>query len=215
MRWSWIVCGMALAAASGGCGLLRQTDGGSDGRNEAVLDATEDLVRDSLRYIQGRRDSLGPAAEPDDPSPEPGQVSARMVELAEGLRERAPRIEEAKRQRCVGEDSRGYLAVREDCAESQAVLADTERKNEMQQLVAAENADRKDYYNELALVMDSEAVTLTAVERLFAQSWRDRAKSGLKYQLPPEGAEFDLVQASRFGKRLGDRCVPDAWVAVD
>lgn len=136
-------------------------------------------------------------------------ATPRVKDLADKMRERQPKIEDLKRQKALGEDNRGYLAVRDSEA-----LSDPAKKNEAQQLVAAENADRKSLYREIAQQNADQGATLTTIERVFAQRRLERAKSGEVFQLPPAGADFDKFKASPAGQKLGDACKPEAWVTI-
>jgi uncharacterized protein YdbL (DUF1318 family) len=185
---------------------------------------------DVLDYIEGKSDAL-PGVDASKPggntswfenileelSPirlayaeELKATSPRVTELAMKLRERHPQLEALKAQGCIGEDNRGYVEPRPSPA-----LRNPNAKNEAQKLVAAENADRKDLYLEIvALNKDNPDVTLTVVERIYAQRRLDRAKSGEIFQLPPTGEDFDKFKSSPAGKQLGDACVPGGWVTI-
>ncbi len=93
-------------------------------------------------------------------------------------------------------------------------LGDNEKRNEAQKLLAEENKDRKALYNEIARLNADTGVTVSAVEGIYALERLRRAKAGEVFQLPAAGADFDSVKASDLGARLGDKCVPGAWVTV-
>lgn len=137
------------------------------------------------------------------------ESSPKVKELADKMRERQPKIEALKKVGAIGEDNRGYAALRESEA-----LADAAKKNEAQQLVAAENADRKNLYREIANDNADQKVTLTTVERIFAQRRLMRGSAGEIFQLPAAGEDFDKFKASPAGKKLGDACAPGAWVTI-
>jgi uncharacterized protein YdbL (DUF1318 family) len=183
-----------------------------------------------LDYIEGKTDDLpvAPAAEApaaqsrwyrlhDALAPVKVAYAAELKEattpsvkgFADKMRERQPTIEALKQQKALGEDNRGYLAVRDSEA-----LSDPAKKNEAQQLVAAENNDRKSLYREIAQQNADQGATLTTIERVFAQRRLERARSGEIFQLPPEGADFDKFKASSAGQKLGDACKPEAWVTI-
>ncbi len=182
-----------------------------------------------LDYIEGKTDEL-PATEPAKEGAGPSflerayyamlstpvayaaelkESSPKVKELADKMRERQPKIEALKKQGAIGEDNRGYVTLRDSEA-----IADAEKKNEAQQLVAAENADRKALYREIATDNADQNVTLTTVERIFAQRRLMRAAAGEVFQLPPAGDDFDKFKASPMGQKLGGECVPGAWVTM-
>jgi uncharacterized protein YdbL (DUF1318 family) len=182
-----------------------------------------------LDYIEGKTDEL-PATESTDESAGPTilerayyamapirvayaaelkESSPKVKELADKMRARQPQIEALKKQGAIGEDNRGYATLRESDA-----TADAQKKNEAQQLVGAENADRKALYREIANENADQNVTLTTVERVFAQRRLMRAAAGEVFQLPPAGDDFDKFKASPMGAKLGAECVPGAWVTM-
>lgn len=190
---------------------------------------------DIIGFIEGETDELPPLAAEGAPAAEgdsdagrllhhvrevmaPVQVayaqdlnqdSPRVREIAVKLRDRRAKIAELKAKGYIGEDNRGYVAVR-----PHDDLADDERKNEVQRIVAAENEDRKDLYKEVVRLNADRNATLSVVERVFAQAYLKRGKSGEHFQLPPEGADFDVFKASAPGKKLGDAAKPGAWVEL-
>jgi len=182
-----------------------------------------------LDYIEGKTDTL-PATDSTSQNAAPAflerayyalapiqavyaaelkESSPKVKDLADKMRERQPKIEALKKQGAIGEDNRGYVTLRESDA-----IADGEKKNEAQQLIAAENADRKNLYREIATDNADQNVTLTTVERIFAQRRLMRASPGEVFQLPPAGEDFDKFEASPLGKKLGDACAPGAWVTI-
>lgn len=136
------------------------------------------------------------------------QDSPRIRELQVEMRERNTEVQELKEKGYTGEDNRGYLVVREGAA-----FPDSETKNAVQKVVAAENANRKDLYKELARLNQDDGATLSLVEKVFAKSRLDRAKSGEYFQLP-EGAEFEKFKQTKLAKQLGDKAKPSAWVQI-
>lgn len=140
--------------------------------------------------------------------------SDKIIEIAKKLKERHPKIQALKNKQVLGEDNRGYVALREEAEEAKAYLSDSAKKNEAQQLVAAENADRKALYNETARLQDDPAVTLTLVEQVYAKKRLERASSGEIFQLPPEGEFFQEVKRLAHIKKLGDKAKPNAWVTI-
>lgn len=137
------------------------------------------------------------------------QSSPAVAEIAKRLKERNPKIDALKDSGCAGESNRGVLELR-PCDK----LTDAAKKNEAQQLIAAENADRKALYKEVAELNRDQNVTVSAVERVFAQKRLERAQPGQVFQLPEPGDDFDAFKKSDVGKKLGAECKPGAWVTT-
>lgn len=137
-------------------------------------------------------------------------TSPRVQEIAVSMRNRNDKIEALKRQACLGENNRGYAELR-DCE----ALDEPEKRNEAQKLVAEENNDRKALYNEIArLNREAANITVATVEGIYAMERLRRAKSGELFQLPPPGDNFNAVKESSLGRRLDDKCVPNAWITI-
>ena len=137
------------------------------------------------------------------------ESSPLVTQILKELRERYPKIQALKTQKSLGEDNRGYVDLR-----SFDAFKTPEAKNEAQKLVAAENKNRKDLYKEIARLNEESKVTISIVERIYAQKRLERAKPGEIFQLPPKGEDFEAFKNSALGKRLGDACQSDAWVTI-
>ena len=135
-------------------------------------------------------------------------TSPLVQQIATQLRKRNPEVQALKKKRCVGENNRGYLDLRDPDK------LEPEERNEAQRLIAAENKDRKALCQEVAKINKGENVTVAAVERIYAASRLKRAKADDIVQLPSKGESFDEFKASEAGKALGAECVPEAWVAI-
>ncbi len=181
-----------------------------------------------LDYIEGRTESIpldGDAAgdvswrqrflEVIHPVPEARaseslqETSPEVNRLAQRMRERHPELQALKNDGCAGEDNRGYAALR-DCG----ALDTQEARQAAQELIDAENEDRQALYEEIARLNAERNVPRSQVERIFAQRRLERASSGEIFQLPPSGQAFDRFRNSARGQRLGDQCVPNAWVRI-
>jgi len=114
-----------------------------------------------------------------------------------------------KQQGCMGENNRGRLELRECEA-----LSDPEAWNDAQKLLAQENKDRKALYKEIARQNRAEKISVSEIERIFVLKRLSRAKSGECFQLPADKEDFTAFKASRHGKRLGNSCIPEAWVVI-
>ena len=137
------------------------------------------------------------------------ESSPLATQILKELRERYPKLQALTAKEVLGEDNRGYVDLR-----SFDAFATPEEKNEAQQLVAAENKNRKDLYKEIARLNEESKVTISIVERIYAQKRLERAKPGEIFQLPPKGEDFEAFNNSALGKRLGEACQPDAWVTI-
>ena len=72
----------------------------------------------------------------------------------------------------LGENSRGYVEVRDESG------LNLKEKADLRKLVNGENRDRKALYQEILRANDLETRFLPEVERLFANSWRNKAIRG-------------------------------------
>ena len=137
------------------------------------------------------------------------QSSPAITEIATKLKARYPQLEALKAGACAGETNRGLVELRPCDA-----MSDPAKKNEAQQLVAAENADRKALYKEVATLNQDQKLTVNTVERVYAQKRLERAQPGQIFQLPEAGSDFDAFKKSDVGKKLGAECAPGAWVTI-
>jgi uncharacterized protein YdbL (DUF1318 family) len=137
------------------------------------------------------------------------QASPAVQEILKRQRERNSQIDELKASGAAGESNRGLVELRPS-----EKLSDAAKKNAAQQLISAENADRKALYKEIATLNQDQNISVSAVERVFAQKRLDRAKSGQTFQLPEAGDDFDAFKKSDLGKKLGADCKPGAWVTI-
>lgn len=160
---------------------------------------------DSGRLLQRVQDVLSPVrvAYAQDLN----QDSPKVREIAVRLRERRAQITELKAKGFIGEDNRGYVAVR-----PHDELSDAERRNEVQRVVAAENEDRKELYKEVVRLNADRNATLSVVERVFAQAYLKRGKTGERFQLPPAGPDLEEFRSSAAGEKLGSAVEPGAWI---
>jgi uncharacterized protein YdbL (DUF1318 family) len=178
---------------------------------EGKTDELPDVVPEPTSWLDQLYDDVAPvrtayAAEAEE---EMDAKSKLVDEVLEKMRKRHPKLEALKKTESLGEDNRGYVALRES-----ETLADPEKKNEAQKLVHEENTDRKGFYKELVRLNRSRNLTLTDVERVYARKRLERAKPGEIFQLPEEGKDFDKFKNESAGKKLGDACKPGAWVKI-
>ena len=188
----------------------------------------ENQAEQVLDYVEGRTDALPnlDTVEPKstswlrnavyvlNPMPvayaqELKEDSPRVKQIAQSMRDRHADLEKLKAAKAVGETNRAYVELRPSDA-----LTDAEAKNTAQRLIAAENDDRKALYQEVARLNKDADVTIALVERAYAQTRLERAKSGEIFQLPPEGEDLDAFRSSAMGKELGAAAVANAWVSM-
>jgi uncharacterized protein YdbL (DUF1318 family) len=224
----FILAGMTVAALLVAAGCVIRTQHQIDAHIVVDIRHIEEQAENVLDYVEGKTETLpqAPTTEKkgssflehaiDFVSPirvayaaELQQSSPVVTELAKKMKERHQQLEEIKKKNCLGEDNRGYVAVRE-CD----YCSDAEKKNEVQKLCAAENADRKALYKEIAQLNKDQNVTVTQIERIFAQKRLERAAAGEIFQLPSAGADFDSFKASAAGAKLGAECKADSWVTI-
>lgn len=214
--------GLTCLLAILGCGVIR-TEHKIEAHITLDIRHVEQQVDDIFDFVEGETDAL-PAAAPEPtgfleqaldwldpcaPAYAQEEDSSQLREIATRLRERHDQVTKWKQKGCVGENNRGYLALRESPA-----LAEADTKNEVQQMLADENKDRKALYNELARVNKESGATVATMERLGAKNKLKRATKGEWVQLPSAGEDFDAVKAGALGEKLGSACVPDAWVQM-
>jgi len=158
------------------------------------------FLRDAIQFLSPIR--VAYAQELDE-------SSSRAKQILASMRKRYAELEKVKGTGAVGENNRGMVEL----AKAE-VLNSSEQKNEVQRIVAAENKDRKAFYQEVARINRDQDLAVGAVERTYAQERLMRAKKGELFQLPPAGRDFDAFKSSAVCKQLGAECAPDAWVAI-
>jgi uncharacterized protein YdbL (DUF1318 family) len=85
---------------------------------------------------------------------------------------RFPQLQPLYSKGAIGETNNGHLAVRDTGALSLKEKADVNR------LVDQENADREALYAEIIRANNLDTSKLAEVQRLFANSWRDKSSPG-------------------------------------
>mgnify|MGYP000972436792 CR=1 FL=1 len=188
----------------------------------------EEQASGMLDYIEKKSDTL-PGLEP---APAPSSMLHRVLdaldpmsaayadelktgsplvtEIAERLRQRNDAIATLKKQGYLGENNRGYVELRES-----KPFTTQDDRNAAQQLLAEENKDRKALYKELARINeDAPGMSVSVIEKVYANQRLKRATSGDLFQLPDAGPDFDALKASPLGAKLGAQCVAGAWVTM-
>ena len=92
--------------------------------------------------------------------------------LKGSMASRFPELQPLYAKGAIGETNNGYLAVRDTGALSLKERADLNR------LMEQENADRRALYTEIIRANNLAMNNLAEVERLFANSWRDKSSPG-------------------------------------
>lgn len=213
----------ATIALLAGCVVIPDT---FDANINVTIRHIQEQADDILNYVEGKTEALpeiAPAPEQNsslleraldtlDPvSTAYAQVkedSARVKQIAESMRKRNAEVEAAKKTGAVGENNRGFVELVKADA-----IADADQKNTVQRTIAAENDDRKALYQEIARLNSDQNMTVSTVERVYAQKRLERGKSGELFQLPPAGADYDAYMASPAGKKLGAGTA-GTWVTI-
>jgi uncharacterized protein YdbL (DUF1318 family) len=187
----------------------------------------EQQATSTLDFIEGKTEaikapvSLVPAASPVERvlcaltpievayAQELKMTSPTVTQIATRMRERFDEVQRIKAASRAGENNRGYLDIRN--AEK---ITDADERNEVQRIIAAENKDRKELYQEVARINRDQNVSVTMVEGVYAMERLRRARAGEIFQLPPQGADYDSFLKTDVGKRLGAQASPGAWVTI-
>jgi len=227
-RLSAVLAAVVILAA---WGCVIRTEHKIDAHVQLDIRHVQEQAEEVLDYIEGDRDTL-PELESKEPKekatsflngvwnaidPMPAAhaqedlntSSPRVRQIMESLRQRHDKVQQYKDKGCFGENNRGYIELR-DCSETETA----EKKNELQQLLAKENEDRKALYNEIARLNKEQDISISTVESVFALQRLKRAKSGEEVQLPDAGDRFEDFKQTSLCKKLGDACKPGAWVTV-
>jgi uncharacterized protein YdbL (DUF1318 family) len=135
--------------------------------------------------------------------------SPRIKQLVGSMKARYPEVDAATKTGAAGENNRGLLELVKP-----EKISDAEKKNAVQRTIAAENDDRKALYQEIARLNSDQNLTVSAVERVYAQKRLERAQPGELFQLPPAGQDFTAFANSPVGKKLGGSATAGAWVTI-
>jgi hypothetical protein len=217
----------AAVALLAGCVVIPKT---FDANINVTIHHVQEQAEGIIKFVEGETDTLpeiAPSAQGEkksslieraldvlDPVPtayaaEVHEDSARVKQIATSMKARFPEVEAAKKTGAVGENNRGFLELVKADA-----ITDADKKNAVQRTIAAENDDRKALYQEIARLNSDQNMTVTTVERVYAQKRLERAKSGEMFQLPPAGPDMDAFAASAVGKKLAGGAAAGAWVTI-
>jgi len=178
-----------------------------EGKTESLPEhAANKAGEGKTSWLEKARAVLSPiqpvyAAELKDSSPE-------ITRIATELRKRFDQIAVLKQNGCTGESNRGYVELR-----NLDKLRSADERNAAQRLIAAENADRKALYQEVARLNADQKVSVSMVESIYAVERLKRARPGELFQLP-EGTVFDRFKETDVAKRLGSEAVAGTWVTI-
>jgi uncharacterized protein YdbL (DUF1318 family) len=136
-------------------------------------------------------------------------TSPTVTQIATRMRERFDEVQRIKSAARAGENNRGYLDIRN--AEK---ITNPDERNEVQRIIADENKDRKELYQEVARINRDQNVSVAMVEGVYAMERIRRAHAGEIFQLPPQGADYDSFMKTEIGGRLGSQASPGAWVTI-
>jgi uncharacterized protein YdbL (DUF1318 family) len=215
----------AILAIFGGCVVIPDT---FDANINVTIRHIQEQADQLLDYVSGQSDTLPPIGEAPDPdqksmldrmldaipvqtayAAEIKESSPRVQQIANNMKTRFAEVEAAKKTGAVGENNRGLLEMVKPDA-----IADADQRNNVQRVIAADNEDRKALYQEIARLNSDQNLTVSTIERVYAQKRLERAKSGEVFQLPPAGEDFDAFAASPVGQKLGGAAKAGAWVTI-
>ncbi|MEX2016825.1 MAG: DUF1318 domain-containing protein [Candidatus Hydrogenedentales bacterium] len=218
---NWVATGAALVVVMG-CVVIPDTF-----QAHIVVDIRhiQEQAEQALDYIEGKTDELPElsAAPPEDVSLLDSfrhalapigvayaqkEDSPRAQQILKAMRDRHSQLESIKQTGAVGENNRGFVElVYPD------KITDAERLNEVQRVIAAENEDRKAFYQEIARINQDKDLKVAVVEGIYAQKRLERARAGEVFQLPPAGETYDTFMATAKGKAI-EGASPGAWVVI-
>jgi uncharacterized protein YdbL (DUF1318 family) len=157
----------------------------------AAIQKAADQIVDDVRKIPEPTPGSKPEQKPDKSSLldrvrvvrlGPAEAQAAAVDLnvstpairniRASLASRFPQLQPLYAKGAIGETSTGLIAARDTGALSLKEKADLNR------LVEQENADRQALYTEIIRANSLDPGQLGEVQRLFANSWRDKSASG-------------------------------------
>jgi len=164
-----VFCTLLLLAA-GGCAISSQL---------AVIaprafdfQKVENYAKEALEYVGGGAEVPADFSIEGQQSIEPAPIPAQNTEesprpdasaLLRAMQARHPLLEELRTKGCLAQDDRGYAELR-PCP----CLQDPHAKNSAQKLLYEENTDRKQLYIWVVEHSANAGLTLTQVERIFA-----------------------------------------------
>ena len=163
-----------------------------------------------LDYESGKSDALPVDIFVLAPTSEKGKDDIAEIErMATDMKARRTEIEALRAKLILGEDHRGYLALRNEDS-----FANAAEKNAAQITMSTQNECRKAVYRGIARASEEKGLTLTRVERAFAARRLARSQSGALVQLPSNDDEFAAFQQTPLGQKLGASAKPGDWITA-
>jgi uncharacterized protein YdbL (DUF1318 family) len=95
-----------------------------------------------------------------------------IKEIRQSLRQRFAKLLPFYEKGAIGENREGYLEIRDETK-----LSLTEKRN-LKALIDGENRDRKNLYQEIVRANKFDDSRLKDVQRIFAEEWIDRSRTG-------------------------------------
>jgi len=157
----------------------------------AAIQKAADQIVDDVRKIPEQKPGQSPEQKPDKSSLleqfrfvrlGPTEAHAAAVDvnvstpairaLKASMASRFPQLQPLYAKSAIGETNTGLVEVRDTGALSLKEKADLSR------LVDQENADRRALYNEIIKANNLQPSQVGEVQRLFANSWRDKSSTG-------------------------------------
>lgn len=188
----------------------------------------EQQATSTLDYIEGKTETIKP--EPVSMAPAPSlfedilsalapvnvayaqelkMTSPTVTQIATKMRDRFNEVQRIKSAAYAGENNRGYLEIR-----NTDKITSPDERNEVQRIIAAENKDRKELYEEVARINRDQNVTVAMVEAVYAMQRLRRARTGEIFQLPPQGADYEAFKKTEIAGKVGSQASPGAWVTI-
>jgi uncharacterized protein YdbL (DUF1318 family) len=157
----------------------------------AAIQKAADQIVDDVRKIPEQKPEQSPEQKPDKSSileqfrfvrfgPTEAQAAAVDVNvstpairaLKTSMTNRFPQLQPLYAKNAIGETNTGFVEARDTGALS------LQEKAALSRLVDQENADRRALYNEIIKANNLQPAQLGEVQRLFANSWRDKSSPG-------------------------------------
>lgn len=115
----------------------------------------------------------------------------------ERRKNRAPAIERALSEGCLGENSKGFV-------EPRPCDASDEQKADLKRLAGEENKDRRIIYSRTVVKQGHNLSEdgITAVGLIYAKVIRDKLRSGQLFQVPQNDERFQEFKQSDLGRKL-------------
>lgn len=161
----------------------------------AAIQKAADQIVDDVRKLPEQKPEQAPEKTPEQPQDKkslldhfrfvslgPAEAQAAAVDinvstpairaLKASMTNRFPQLQPLYAKGAIGETNTGFVEARDTSALSLKEKADLTR------LIDQENADRRALYGEIIKANNLQAAQIGEVQRLFANSWRDKSSPG-------------------------------------